>query len=135
VKFCLVRQRRSDQGTEGVLVFSNWWLNTIELPWRDNRRNVSCIPSGRYFVKWAWSKFGLVPHVLDVPNRSGILIHVGNWAGDREKGYRSDTYGCILVGLRRGELFGQRAVLMSSHAFAKLKSFIGMRVFVLEVIE
>lgn len=35
-----------------------------------------------------------MPHILDIPNRSGILIHWGNTA--------ENTEGCILLGTTRG---------------------------------
>jgi hypothetical protein len=64
---------------------------TLELPWENNERYESCIPEGRYAVEHRVSgAFGHHLHVKDVPNRSHILIHAGN--------YVSDTEGCILVG-------------------------------------
>ena len=64
---------------------------TLELPWRENQRNISCIPNGRYIVKKHYSpRFGQCFWLQDVPNRSEILIHQGN--------YNRDTNGCILVG-------------------------------------
>jgi hypothetical protein len=65
--------------------------NTLELPWKDNERNVSCIPKGEYKVKKRYSpKFGNHFHITDVPGRSYILIHKGN--------YFTEIRGCILVG-------------------------------------
>jgi hypothetical protein len=65
---------------------------TLELPWRNNQRNVSCIPSAFYnVIPRNAPKFGDHLHVLDVPGRTGILIHAGNWPREIE--------GCILVGL------------------------------------
>ena len=64
---------------------------TLEPPWKDNKRRVSCIPQGEYVLKFRKSgKFGDHFHITDVDNRSYILIHVGN--------YTKDTSGCILVG-------------------------------------
>ena len=64
---------------------------TLELPYKDNRRNVSCIPIGEYTVKKRWSeKYKYHFHVQNVPNRSYILIHSGN--------FYTHTLGCILVG-------------------------------------
>ena len=59
-----------------------------------------CVPQGTYSIDFRFSpKFsvlpfyselgGLMPHI-NVPNRSNILIHCGN--------YPKDTLGCILVG-------------------------------------
>lgn len=63
----------------------------LEKPWLDNQRNISCIPEGRYVVKLHVSpKFGECLKVFDVPGRSDILIHGGN--------YVTDTEGCPLPG-------------------------------------
>lgn len=66
---------------------------TLELPWRDNQHDISCIPLGKYVCKkFNSTKFGLTFEVRNVPNRSGILFHAGNEA--------ADTHGCILLGNR-----------------------------------
>jgi len=71
--------------------FIKYEFLTLELPWKDNQRRVSCIPIGEYTVVKRWSKkFGNHFHVLDVPNRDYILIHKGN--------YHTDILGCILPG-------------------------------------
>lgn len=64
---------------------------TLELPWRDNKRRISCVVSGTYkVVKHTSPKFGKSFWIQDVPNRSEILIHSGN--------YNYNTKGCPLVG-------------------------------------
>jgi hypothetical protein len=64
---------------------------TLELADKDNQRSVSRIPAGTYWVeKHNSPKFGKSFWVKDVPGRSEILIHVGNF-------YR-DTRGCVLAG-------------------------------------
>lgn len=64
---------------------------TLELPWKNNERNESCIPAGEYLVKKTRSiTFGECFEVTNVENRSAILIHAGN--------YKRDTKGCILPG-------------------------------------
>ncbi len=64
---------------------------TIERPWLDNERNISCIPEGIYdCVPHNGTKFKNVWRLKNVPDRSAILIHVGNYA--------SDVHGCIAVG-------------------------------------
>lgn len=59
--------------------------------------------------------------LMGVPGRTGILIHPGNWCGDKAKGLKSDVQGCILLGLGIGELCGQRAITDSR---AAVKAFI-----------
>ena len=64
---------------------------TLELPWKDNKKEISCIPAGTYQVRKHNSPtFGRCFKVHDVPGRSEILIHKGN--------FNRDTHGCILVG-------------------------------------
>lgn len=70
---------------------------TMELPWKNNGKNISCIPVGIYtVVKHTSPKFGSCLKVLDVPGRSEILFHAGN--------YNKDTHGCILPGKQFAEL-------------------------------
>lgn len=116
------REPSTDAGTFGVLTLeSGWTCHTLELPWRDNRRRVSCIPAGKYrAVDHVSPRFGRTYWLQDVPGRSEILIHAGNLGGDTALGYRTDVAGCILVGSRRGMLQGQPAVLASKVALNQL---------------
>jgi len=110
----IFRLRRSDQGTEGMLISEDFRCRTLELPWRENHRQISCIPPGIYDVEIRFSnKYGRIYWVRKVPNRSYILIHSGNYAGDKSKGFKSHVMGCILLGKRSGFLGGQVAVLNS----------------------
>ena len=70
--------------------------DTLENPWLDNQKNISCIPAGIYDVRLRLARESATRdylHLLiqDVPNRSFILIHRGN--------FPSQTQGCVLVGL------------------------------------
>lgn len=112
------RIESDDSGTFGLLstdsVFSCY---TAELPWRENHSETSCIPEGEYRCVWGLSsKHGPVFVVLDVPERSHILIHAGNWAGDVSKGLRSSVKGCILLGRAIDQIAGQKALLSSRDA-------------------
>lgn len=90
--------RLSDNGKQTLgrgFVFSGihkiFEFTTLELPWKNNEKRISCIPPGAYNVNKRISpKFGQSFHIKDVENRSYILIHAGN--------YNDDTLGCILVG-------------------------------------
>lgn len=65
----------------------------LELPWRDNERKVSCFPEGIYrVVERRTDKFKRHYHILDVPERSFILQHPGNFTHQIE--------GCQLPGER-----------------------------------
>lgn len=135
VKVYLIRTSTSDEGTFGHLIADNIHCYTGELPDRGNKPNMSCIPEGSYrceVVKSPHFKMELY-HVTNVPNRSKILIHAGNWCGDRKKGYRSDSYGCILLGLHKGVLMGQKAVIASKTALNAFMAYMEYKPFILEV--
>ena len=130
----LQREASENEGTYGVLVAKGRGFNTLELPWRDNRRKLSCIPAGSYLCVWHRSpRFGLCYHVTNVPGRSAILIHGGNLAGDALLGFRTHVQGCILLGERRGRLNGQKAVLVSQPAMRRFHALMGQKPFTLEV--
>ncbi len=86
---------------------------TLELPWRDNRPNISCIPPNTYPLAWRVSKRWKAFHIQNVPGRSWILMHAGNFAGAVKKGFKTNVQGCVLLGRRFGLIQGQRAVLVS----------------------
>ena len=78
------------------------FCDTLELPWKQNQRNISCIPAGEYDARLRLPRESATReyiHLLikDVPNRSYILVHIGNTT--------SDTQGCILVGQSRKQHF------------------------------
>ena len=132
----LFRMKRSDQGTFGMLIAPGFQCYTGELPWRENERNISCIPPGEYEVRIRISpKYGQVYHIKDVPNRSFILIHSGNWCGDTSKGYRTHVNGCILLGQKRGLLLGQLAVLNSRITLRRFMDSVALEPFKLNIFE
>jgi hypothetical protein len=69
----------------------NFICYMLELPWKNNQRQISSIPTGTYDVIPRTSpRYKNHFHLLNVPNRLFILIHVGN--------YPKDTNGCLLPG-------------------------------------
>lgn len=92
----IFRYKRSNTETLGVLIVDgHYFCDTLELPWRQNAQNISCIPLGIYPVESILSsRHGKCIAVSEVKGRSGILIHAGNTV--------ADTEGCILVGVRHG---------------------------------
>lgn len=79
---------------------------TLELPDRDNQRNVSCIPEGFYDVVPRTSpKYSNHFIVKDVPNRTYILFHPANFVGSVNPRTGSpDLRGCIAVGKKFGDI-------------------------------
>lgn len=105
----LIRLSTGDEGTFGMLVFEDGLcFHSLELPWENNERSVSCIPCGMYVVKTTDSpRFGSSYKVEDVPGRTDILFHRGNWAGRKSMPeLDSNVEGCILLGDDRGEVSG-----------------------------
>jgi hypothetical protein len=112
MKIVLYRTLQDKYGTHGRMEDEAGKVScyTIERPWLNNQHDVSCIPDGTYTC---------VPHVkstngqlcwrlLNVLNRSGILIHTGNTEDDSE--------GCIIIGL----MYNDTGVLESEMALEQL---------------
>ena len=97
INLLLIRNTFSKKSTIGELFLNGEKIcDTLENPWVDNQRNISCIPEGVYPVRLrlpreSGTRDYLHLLVQEVPNRDWILFHRGNTA--------KDTSGCILVGL------------------------------------
>lgn len=104
------------EGTNGDLMKDGLALcHTIELPWKENKRRISCIPEGRYeLVKRYSQKFKWHLHVIDVEGRDLILIHPANDA-------LKELNGCIAP---VATLAGQGKGNASRVVFNKLKAMI-----------
>lgn len=131
----LTRGPSTDHGTRGLLIVDGQMFHAFELPWKSNKANVSCIPTGSYNCIWHHSpRFGWVYKVLNVPNRTNILIHVGNWAGNEAKGFKSNTEGCILLGSKKGtDTYGQKTVWSSGAALKRFYSIMKKKPFKLVI--
>ena len=97
INLLLIRDTFTKESTIGELFLNGERLcDTLENPWLDNQRNISCIPEGEYPVRIRLPRESATRdyiHLLvkDVKDRDYILFHIGNTA--------KDTSGCILVGL------------------------------------
>ena len=81
---------------DGVLL-----CKTMELPWKNNQRSISCIPEATYkVIKQPPKESRPYPYfrIPNVPGRSGILIH--------RISYVSGLKGCIGVGKEFKDLNG-----------------------------
>ena len=96
INLLILRDTFTEESTIGELFLNGErFCDTLELPFRDNQRSVSCIPTGEYKVRLRLPRESATRdyiHLLvqDVPSRDYILFHRGNSA--------KDTRGCILVG-------------------------------------
>lgn len=98
----LIRMERAylPECTLGVLtVEGGYQCRTIEPPWNDNQRKISCIPEGTYIMRKRVSPIVQRTtqgahtegwEVTNVAGRTFIMVHVGNWV--------RNTDGCILPG-------------------------------------
>jgi hypothetical protein len=104
----IIRIENTDTYTLGIILINGIIrFFSMELPWKNNENNISCIPCGTYPIAQYFS-----PHreekcflISNVPNRSGIEIHNGNIA--------ANINGCIAVGSNFGFIGKDRAVLNS----------------------
>ena len=109
VNLLIIRDTFTEKSTLGRLfVNGEEFCDTLELPYRDNQRSISCIPAGEYKVRLRLARESATRNYLhllvqDVPNRTYILFHRGNTA--------KDTRGCILGGLGSQPDFVQNSTL------------------------
>jgi hypothetical protein len=120
----LIRDDQNDVRTLGAMFDGEERIaETLELPWRDNQRGVSCIPEGTYECHLAHSpsRGYDVYWLQDVPGRQDVQIHIGN--------FPKDIRGCILVGTKRGK----DSVLSSKKAFSMFMERMDGKDFTLEI--
>ena len=97
INLLIIRDTFSEKSTIGRLFLNGEWLcNTLELPYRNNQKSISCIPAAEYKVRLRTAKESATRNYLhllvqDVKDRSHILVHIGN--------FPKDTKGCVLVGI------------------------------------
>lgn len=89
---------------------------SLELPWKNNESQVSCIPIGEYLCVRRKASANITAdigeafEIKSVPNRSDILIHVAN--------YPKEIKGCVAIGMRWG--WNLEGVFDSKLAFKSL---------------
>jgi hypothetical protein len=123
----LLRTNFTDLSTEGELSIDNeaqQFCYTIEMAYKDGLPG-SAIPAGTYPVilapsprfelstdPWIMRYAALMPRIINIPNRTGILIHWANLGTELE--------GCIAVGSTQAKDF----IGESRPTFEKLWSLI-----------
>jgi len=126
VNLLIIRNIFTDVSTIGNLYLNGEWLcDTLENPYLDNQRNISCIPEGEYTVRLrlareSGSKDYLHLLVKDVPNRDLILFHIGNTA--------KDTRGCILVGIGTEQDFVKNSTLAMGLLMKEISNLGGTKI-------
>jgi hypothetical protein len=88
----LVERSYRKDCTWGVLSIAGFKCFTLELPWKDNAKDISCIPEGtyEYDIKKSIRTGSDVIWLNYVEDRNAIQVHPGN--------YTKQILGCILVG-------------------------------------
>ncbi len=136
----IVRGPSTPHGVFGLLRAGTFAAYTGELPWRENRRMVSCIApapgeSCAFDVIWAPSpRFRRDTYrLVGVPMRSGVLKHPANLMGDALQGFIAQLNGCIALGERLGAIASQRALLLSLPAMRRFETYMGRKPFRLEI--
>lgn len=93
--FKILRYNQDDYSTQGILLVNKeYFCDTLELPWKDNKAFLSCIPEGEYSLKKHFSpeRRELCLLVVQVQDRKAIEIHEANQV--------SELKGCIAVGIK-----------------------------------
>ncbi len=96
-----LQRKYHSKGTNGVISYSgNAICECIELPWRNNKRLISCIPEGRYrLIKRMHQRWGEQLAVVNVPGREAILLHPANNALSELQGCIAPVTKCIAPGV------------------------------------
>lgn len=120
----ITRLEQTDKGTLGViLVDGRVVCYSLELPWEDNKQNVSCIPTGEYQCVLEYSnRYGRdLFELKGVDGRSEVKFHVGN--------FLRDIKGCILTGTDvTYDDDGNRSLRDSTKAFNKFMAAMDDRI-------
>lgn len=125
--------RLGDNGIEtlGSLVIGDnqFGCSTLELAWKDNQKNISCIPKGTYNCKWSFMFSELAYHyqIMNVPNRSGLFFHAGN--------FFFNSKGCIILGSLPQDINydGQNDLIHSKEILSSFEKFMNKQPFTLTI--
>ena len=100
-----------DHGTFGVwIINSQVFCVTLEPRDEENKVNLSSIPVQQYICKRVQSpKYGEVFQIMDVPERTHVLIH---WLN-----FDDQTKACVGLGKSFGWLGNRKCILNSKEAF------------------
>lgn len=110
----IARTSENASSTTGELfVDGRFVAHTLELPWRNNQSYISSIPVGSYTAHLRFDKSdGWRLQLDDVPGRSGVQLHIGN--------YPNQIEGCVLVGLAVNN--AESRVELSAEAYDRLRA-------------
>lgn len=119
--FTLYRYYYGENHTLGLMFIEGIYAcDTLELPWKDNSRDVSCIPEGIYNIFKVPSSDGFRVAVEPVKDRTAIQIHAAN--------HVRELRGCIAVGVKSLNM-----VMQSRDKLGKLLQLLGSEKGVLDI--
>lgn len=136
-KVTILRHFGDDKQTLGTLTVDGFACKTLELADKNNASKISCIPRGKYIVKWTKSPlFSLhaghdvfTYEIQNVPNRGGIRIHSAN--------FFHQLLGCVAVGdsLKDINMDGELDIIHSGNTLNKFHEVMNKETFELEIIK
>lgn len=107
MKLVIVRRKSTKFGVSGDATLINdsgsdvfYTCKTLEMPWHNNDRGLSCIIADTYKAQiYNSPHFGHEVYRLeDKHGRQACEIHNGNFAGDPSQDLETQVHGCTLVG-------------------------------------
>lgn len=90
---------------------------TLELPYKNNQKDISCIPVGEYTCTYENSpRLKRKCWKVNIATREGILFHPANLA--------SELKGCIALGERWGKYMANLCLVSSRDAIGRFEEYI-----------
>jgi len=136
----LIRHKSDAKQTLGAFIAESgaelFVCKTLELPWLDNKNDVSCIPGeSDYLCKWTRSPKMSIERgtdfftyeIMGVPFRTGIRIHSAN--------YFFQLLGCVALGEAHKDLNidGQLDIIHSGATIAAFNKLMAQKDFQLVI--
>jgi hypothetical protein len=126
--------RNIDNGVEtlGTLTTNDkgFQCRTLERSYKNNLPNISAIPTGIYQCQYKFMLRDLAYHyqVMNVPNRTGIFLHAGN--------YFFDSKGCIILGSLPQDLNhdGQQDLINTKQLVSNFEKAMNYKPFILQIL-
>lgn len=136
-KATITRNFGDEKQTLGIFKTDGFECKTLELADKNNMSKISCIPYGKYIVKYTKSTLFsqhaghdvFTYEIQNVSNRGGIRIHSAN--------YFFQLLGCVAVGddLKDVNMDSELDIIHSGLTLQKLESIMNREDFELEIIK